>query len=190
MKNLIAEGKVSHLGLSEAAPATVRRAHAVQAVTAVQSEYSLWWRRPEEELIPMLDELGIGLVPYSPLGKGFLTGAIDATTTLDPTDFRSSLPRFAPEARDANLALVGLLRAIGGRFDATPGQVALAWLLAQRPWIVPIPGTRHPERLAENLGAAELLLADDHLAEIEAAASRIEIQGARYPEPLEQLTYR
>jgi aryl-alcohol dehydrogenase-like predicted oxidoreductase len=190
VKNLIAEGKVSHLGLSEAAPATVRRAHAVQAVTAVQSEYSLWWRRPEEELIPMLDELGIGLVPYSPLGKGFLTGAIDATTTLDPTDFRSSLPRFAPEARDANLALVGLLRAIGGRFDATPGQVALAWLLAQRPWIVPIPGTRHPERLAENLGAAELLLADDHLAEIEAAASRIEIQGARYPEPLEQLTYR
>jgi aryl-alcohol dehydrogenase-like predicted oxidoreductase len=190
VKNLIAEGKVSHLGLSEAAPATVRRAHAVQAVTAVQSEYSLWWRRPEEELIPMLDELGIGLVPYSPLGKGFLTGAIDATTTLDPTDFRSNLPRFAPEARDANLALVGLLRAIGGRFDATPGQVALAWLLAQRPWIVPIPGTRHPERLAENLGAAELLLADDHLAEIEAAASRIEIQGARYPEPLEQLTYR
>jgi len=190
VKNLIAEGKVSHLGLSEAAPATVRRAHAVQAVTAVQSEYSLWWRRPEEELISMLDELGIGLVPYSPLGKGFLTGAIDATTTLDPTDFRSSLPRFAPEARDANLALVGLLRAIGGRFDATPGQVALAWLLAQRPWIVPIPGTRHPERLAENLGAAELLLADDHLAEIEAAASRIEIQGARYPEPLEQLTYR
>jgi aryl-alcohol dehydrogenase-like predicted oxidoreductase len=188
--DLISAGMVGHFGLSEAAPATVRRAHAVQPVTAVESEYSLWWRRPEEELIPMLDELRIGPVPYSPLGKGFLTGAIDATTTLDPTDFRSSLPRFAPEARDANLALVGLLRAIGGRFDATPGQVALAWLLAQRPWIVPIPGTRHPERLAENLGAAELLLADDHLAEIEAAASRIEIQGARYPEPLEQLTYR
>jgi aryl-alcohol dehydrogenase-like predicted oxidoreductase len=190
VRELIAAGKVRHFGLSEAAPATVRRAHAVQPVTAVESEYSLWWRRPEKELIPTLDELGIGLVPYSPLGKGFLTGAIDATTTLDPTDFRSSLPRFAPEARDANLALVGLLRAIGGRLDATPGQVALAWLLAQKPWIVPIPGTRRLDRLEEYLGAGDLLLADDDLAEIEAAASRIEIQGARYPDQLEQLTNR
>lgn len=190
VRDLITEGKVRHFGLSEAAPATVRRAHAVQPVTAVESEYSLWWRRPEEELIPTLDELGIGLVPYSPLGKGFLTGAIDASTTLDATDFRSSIPRFAPEARQANLALVDLLRRIGGRLDATPGQVALAWLLAQRPWIVPIPGTRRLERLEENLGAASLALAPADLAEIEAVATRIEIRGARYPDQLERLTYR
>ena len=190
VRDLIAEGKVRHFGLSEAAPETVRRAHAVQPVTAVQSEYSLWWRRPEEGLIPTLDELGIGLVPFSPLGRGFLTGAIDETTTFDPSDLRASIPRFAPEHRRDNLALVDLLRAIGARTSATPARVALAWLLAQRPWIVPIPGTRRLERLEENLGAAAVALTTDDLREIEEAVSRIEVQGARYPEQLERLTYR
>ncbi len=190
VNDLIAMGKVRHFGLSEAAPATVRRAHAVQPVSAVQSEYSLWWRRPEEELIPTLDELGIGLVPYSPLGKGFLTGTIDATTTFEGSDIRATIPRFAPENRAANLTLIDLLRPIGERKGATPAQVALAWLLAQRPWIVPIPGTRRLARLEENLGAAEVAMTPDDLVEIEAAASGIEIRGARYPEQLEALTYR
>ena len=187
---LIAAGKVRHFGLSEAAPATVRRAHAVQPVTATQHEYSLWWRRPEAELLGTLEELGIGLVTYSPLGKGFLTGAIDRDTTFAEGDFRATLPRFAAEAREANLALVDVLVGVGRRLGATPGQVALAWLLAQRPWIVPIPGTRRVDRLDENLGAASLALAPADLAEIDAAAERIEIRGDRYPEPLERLTYR
>jgi aryl-alcohol dehydrogenase-like predicted oxidoreductase len=159
-------------------------------VTAVESEYSLWWRRPEEGLLATLEELGIGLVPYSPLGKGFLTGAIDETTTFDQGDLRGSIPRFAPEAREANLALVDLIRRVGTRVDATPAQVALAWLLARKPWIVPIPGTRRLERLDENLGAARVELSASNLTEIEAAASKITIEGARYPERLEQLTNR
>ena len=188
VKELIAEGKVGHFGLSEPGVQTIRRAHAVQPVTAVQSEYSLWWRRPEEELLPALEELGIGLVPFSPLGKGFLTGKIDETTTFAPDDFRQIVPRFTPEARKANQALVDLLARIAEQKDATPAQVALAWLLAQKPWIAPIPGTTKPHRLEENLGAVELVLAPDDLREIEAAASRITVQGERYPEELERRT--
>jgi len=188
--DLIAAGKVRHFGLSEAAVQNVRRAHAVQPVTAVQYEYSLWWRRPEGELIPALEELGIGLVPYSPLGKGFLTGAIDEATTFAATDIRASIPRFEPDARKANQALVDLMRGIGERRGATTAQVALAWLLARKPWIVPIPGTRHLERLEENLGAADVDLTPDDLGEIEGAVSQIEVQGARYPEHLEAMTDR
>jgi aryl-alcohol dehydrogenase-like predicted oxidoreductase len=190
VKELIREGKVRHFGLSEAAAPTIRRAHAVQPVTAVQSEYSLWWRRPEEEVLPACDELGIGFVPYSPLGKGFLTGTIDEQTVFAGTDIRTAIPRFTPQAREANRALVELLGRVARRKQATPAQIALAWLLAQRPWIVPIPGTRRLERLDENLGAAAVALASDDLREIEAAAARITVQGARYPEHLEQLTNR
>ena len=188
VRDLIAQGKVKHFGMSEAGVQTIRRAHAVQPVTAVQSEYSLWWRRPEEELLPSLEELGIGFVPFSPLGKGFLTGKIDGTTKFDSTDFRNAIPRFAPEARTANLALVDLLRAIADHKNATPAQIALAWLLAQKPWIVPIPGTTKLSRLEENIGAAAVELTPDDLSEIQAAASKIEIQGARYPEALEAKT--
>jgi aryl-alcohol dehydrogenase-like predicted oxidoreductase len=188
VKELVAEGKVRHFGLSEAGVQTIRRAHAVQPVTAVQSEYSLWWRRPEEELLPALEELGIGLVPFSPLGKGFLTGKIDETTTFAPDDFRQIVPRFTPEARKANQALVDLLGRIAEQKGATPAQVALAWLLAQTPWIVPIPGTTKLHRLEENLGAAELELTAADLSEIEAAASQISVEGDRYPEALEKRT--
>jgi aryl-alcohol dehydrogenase-like predicted oxidoreductase len=188
VKDLIRAGKVKHFGLSEAGVQTIRRAHAVQPVTAIQSEYSLWWRRPEEELLPALEELGIGFVPFSPLGKGFLTGQIDENTTFDSSDFRNSVPRFAPEARKANQTLVDLLRAIAKRKNATPAQIALAWLLAQRPWVVPIPGTRKLERLEENIGALAVELTSDGLRELESAASRITIQGARYPEHLEKRT--
>jgi len=188
VKDLIREGKVKHFGLSEAGVQTIRRAHAVQSVTALQSEYSLWFRRPEEEVIPTLEELGIGFVPFSPLGKGFLTGKIDENTKFDSSDFRSVVPRFTPEARKANETLVELLRAIAQRKKATPAQIALAWLLAQKPWIVPIPGTKKLERLEENIGAAEVELTADDLREIEAAASTIKIQGARYPEQLEKRT--
>jgi aryl-alcohol dehydrogenase-like predicted oxidoreductase len=190
VRDLIAEGKVCHFGMSEAAVGTIRRAHAVQPLTALQSEYSLWTRTPEDDVIPTLDELGIGFVPFSPLGKGFLTGAIDETTTFAPTDIRATIPRFEPDAVKANLALVDLLRAIGERKGATVAQVALAWLLAQRPWIVPIPGTRRPERLEENLGAADLALTADDLREIEDAAGRITVHGARYPAHLEAQTGR
>jgi aryl-alcohol dehydrogenase-like predicted oxidoreductase len=190
VNDLIHDGKVRHFGLSEPGAQTIRRAHAVQPVTAVQSEYSLWTRGPEHEVLPTLEELGIGFVPFSPLGRGFLTGRMDATTTFDSSDYRNSLPRFSPEARMANQALVGLLREIGERKGATPAQVALAWLLAQRPWIVPIPGTRRLERLEENIGAAGVDLTVEDLGEIEAAASRISVQGARYPEHDEQLTGR
>ncbi len=190
VRDLMAEGKVRHFGLSEAAPATVRRAPAVQPLTATQHEYSLWWRKPEDELIPTLEELGIGLVPYSPLGKGFLTGSIDQTTTFAANDLRASIPRFAPDARAANLRLVELLRTIGARKGATPAQVAIAWLLAQKPWIVPIPGTRQLDRLEENLGAAAVELTAEDLAEIQTAAAEIEVQGARYPEQLDALTSR
>jgi aryl-alcohol dehydrogenase-like predicted oxidoreductase len=188
VKDLITEGKVKHFGMSEAAANTVRRAHAVQPVTAVQSEYSLWWRRPEEELIPMMEELGIGFVPYSPLGKGFLTGKIDENTQLDKTDFRSTLPRFTPEARKANQALVDLLGSIAKSWNATPAQIALAWLLAQKPWIVPIPGTTKLHRLEENIGAVALELSKDDLDQIDAAAGQIKIEGARYPEHIEKMT--
>ncbi len=188
VKQLIGEGKVRHFGLSEAGVQTIRRAHAVQPVTAVQSEYSLWWRRPEEELLPALEELGIGLVPFSPLGKGFLTGKIDETTTFAPDDFRQIVPRFTPEARRANQAFVDLLGRIAGQKGATPAQVALAWLLAQKPWIVPIPGTTKLHRLEENLGAAELELTLADLREIDAAASQISVEGDRYPEALERRT--
>ena len=188
VKELIRQGKVKHFGLSEAGVKTIRRAHAVQPLTAVQSEYSLWWRSPEAELLPTLDELGIGFVPYSPLGKGFLTGKIDETTTFASTDFRNSLPRFTPEARKANQALIDLLRTIGERKKATPAQIALAWLLAQKPWIVPIPGTKKQARLEENLGAAAIELTADDLREIESAASRITVQGDRYPEHLSRMT--
>ena len=188
VKELIEEGKVRHFGLSEPGVQTIRRAHAVQPVTAVQSEYSLWWRRPEEELLPVLEELGIGLVPFSPLGKGFLTGKIDETTTFAADDFRQIVPRFTPEARKANQALVDLLARIAGQKGATLAQVALAWLLAQKPWIVPIPGTTKQHRLEENLGAAELELTTDDLREIDDAASQISIQGDRYPEELERRT--
>jgi aryl-alcohol dehydrogenase-like predicted oxidoreductase len=190
VKELIAEGKVKHFGLSEAGVQTIRRAHAVQPVAAVQSEYSLWWRKPEEELLPTLEELGIGFVPFSPLGKGFLTGKIDEHTRFDSSDFRNIVPRFTPEARKANRALVDLLATIAKRKNATPAQIALAWLLAQKPWIVPIPGTTKLNRLEENLGGAAVELASDDLREIERAAARITVQGARYPEHLEKLTGR
>ena len=188
VKDLIREGKVKHFGLSEPGVKTIRRAHAVQPVTAVQSEYSLWWKRPEEELLPTLEELGIGLVPFSPLGKGFLTGKIDENTTFDKSDFRNIVPRFTPEARKTNQALVDLLRTIGERKKATPAQLALAWLLAQKPWIVPIPGTKKLERLEENIGAVKVELTPQDLREIDSAASNITIQGARYPEALEKRT--
>jgi aryl-alcohol dehydrogenase-like predicted oxidoreductase len=188
VKDLIQEGKVKHFGMSEAAAQTIRRAHAVQPVTAVQSEYSLWWRRPEEEVLPALEELGIGFVPYSPLGKGFLTGKINQDTAFDSTDIRNTIPRFTPEARQANQALVDLLGTIAERKKATPAQIALAWLLAQKPWIVPIPGTRRLERLDENVGAVAVELTPDDLGEIENVASKITVQGARYPEHLERMT--
>jgi aryl-alcohol dehydrogenase-like predicted oxidoreductase len=184
VKQLIQEGKVKHFGLSEAGAQTIRRAHAVQPVTALQSEYSLWWRAPETEVMPTLEELGIGFVPFSPLGRGFLTGKMDEKTSFDATDFRNSLPRFTPEARKANQALVDLLATIAGRKRATPAQIALAWLLAQKPWIVPIPGTTKLSRLEENLGAAALTLSAEDLREIDQAASQITVQGARYPEHL------
>ena len=190
VKDLIREGKVKHFGLSEAGVQTIRRAHAVQPVTAVQSEYSLWTRGPEAEVLPTLEELGIGFVPYSPLGKGFLTGKINESTALDRSDFRNILPRFTPEARKANQALVDLLGKIGERKKATPAQIALAWLLAQKPWIVPIPGTTKLHRLDENIGAAAVELTSDDVREIESAASQITVQGARYPENLEQMTGR
>jgi aryl-alcohol dehydrogenase-like predicted oxidoreductase len=190
VKELVAAGKVAHFGLSEAGVDAIRRAHAVQPVTALQSEYSLWTRGPEAEVLPTLEELGIGFVPFSPLGRGFLTGKMDAQTTFDSSDFRAGLPRFTPEAREANQALVDLLRTIGDRKGATPAQIALAWLLAQRPWIVPIPGTTKLERLEENLGAAEIGLTSEDLAEIDRVASRIRVEGARYPEHLEQMTGR
>jgi aryl-alcohol dehydrogenase-like predicted oxidoreductase len=190
VQDLIQEGKVKHFGLSEAAAQTIRRAHAVQPVTAVQSEYSLWWRRPEEEVLPTLEELGIGFVPYSPLGKGFLTGMIDENATFDSTDIRSTIPRFTPDARRANQGLVDVLGEIARRKNATSAQLALAWLLAQKPWIVPIPGTRRLERLDENIGAAAIELAPDDLREIDSAASQITVHGARYPEHLEQMTGR
>jgi aryl-alcohol dehydrogenase-like predicted oxidoreductase len=190
VKELIHQGKVKHFGLSEPGAATIRRAHAVQPVTAVQNEYSLWTRGVEKEVLPTLEALGIGLVPYSPLGRGFLTGKIDASTTFDSGDFRSNLPRFTPEARKANQTLIDLLGAMGARRGATPAQIALAWLLAQKPWIVPIPGTTKLHRLDENIGAAAIELTADDLAEIDRLASQITVQGARYPEQLEQLTGR
>src|SRR5579884_462243 len=190
VKDLIREGKVRHFGLSEAAAPTIRRAHAVQPVTAVQSEYSLWCKRPEAEVLPVLEELGVGFVPYSPLGKGFLTGKIDENTKFDSSDFRNIVPRFTPEARRANQALVDLLRGIAERKKATPAQIALAWLLAQKPWIVPIPGTTKLHRLHENIGTVSVELTPDDLRDIENAASKITVQGARYPEHLEQMTGR
>ena len=190
VRELIEAGKVGHFGLSEAAPRTIRRAHAVQPVTALQSEYSLWWRSPEAEIIPTLAELGIGFVPFSPLGKGFLTGTIDTATAFESGDFRTGIPRFAADARAANQAVVDLLARIAGRLGATPAQVALAWLLAQEPWIVPIPGTRKLARLEENLVAADIELTSGDLAEIETASAAIAVQGARYPEALERLIDR
>ncbi len=190
VKDLIQEGKVKHFGLSEAGGQTIRRAHAVQPVAALQSEYSLWTRNVEEEVIPTLEELGIGFVAYSPLGRGFLTGKINGNTTFDSTDFRNTLPRFTPEARQANQALLDSLSKIGEKKKATPAQIALAWLLAQKPWIVPIPGTTKLHRLEENLGAVNIELTTDDLLEIETASTRIKIEGARYPESLEQLTGR
>ena len=188
VKDLIQEGKVKHFGLSEPGVKTIRRAHAVQPVTAIQSEYSLWWRHPEEELLPAFEELGIGFVPFSPLGKGFLTGKIDESTKFDKSDFRNIVPRFTPEARKANQALVDLLTRVAEQKKATPAQIALAWLLAQKPWIVPIPGTRKLGRLDENIGAATVELTSDDLREIDSAASKIAVQGARYPEALEKRT--
>jgi aryl-alcohol dehydrogenase-like predicted oxidoreductase len=189
VKELIEAGKVKHFGMSEAAAATIRRAHAVQPVTAVQSEYSLWWRRPEEEVLATCEELGIGFVPYSPLGKGFLTGTISASTSFDPSnDIRSTIPRFTPDALQHNQAMVDLLASIAQRKGATSGQIALAWLLAQKPWIVPIPGTRKLHRLEENIGAADIELSADELAEIEDAASKIQVQGGRYHEAQERMT--
>jgi aryl-alcohol dehydrogenase-like predicted oxidoreductase len=188
VKELIAQGKVKHFGLSEAGVQTIRRAHAVHPVTALQSEYSLWWRRPEEEILPALDELGIGFVPFSPLGRGFLTGKIDENTTFDSSDFRNKVPRFTPEARKANQSLVELLRSIGERKNATPAQIALAWLLAQRPSIVPIPGTTKLHRMEENIGAASVELTGEDLREIESAASQITVQGERYPAEMERRT--
>jgi len=188
VQDLIWAGKVKHFGLSEAGVKTIRRAHAVQSVTAVQSEYSLWWRRPEEELLQTLEDLGIGLVPFSPLGKGFLTGKIDEHTTFDKTDFRNIVPRFTPEARKANQSLVDLLAKVAGEKHATSAQIALAWLLAQKPWIVPIPGTTKLSRLEENLGALQLTLSAGDLRAIDEAASRIQVQGDRYPEALEKRT--
>src|SRR5213592_517551 len=188
VKDLIQQGKVKHFGMSEAGVKTIRRAHAVQQVTAVQSEYSLWWRRPEEELVPTLEELGIGFVPFSPLGKGFLTGTIDENTTFVQSDFRNIIPRFTPEARKSNQALVDVLRTIAQRKKATPAQISLAWLLAQKPWLVPIPGTTKLARLDENIGAAAIDLRPEDLRAIESGASQITIQGARYPEHLEKRT--
>jgi aryl-alcohol dehydrogenase-like predicted oxidoreductase len=188
VKDLIQEGKVKHFGLSEAGAQTIRRAHAVQPVAAVQSEYSLWWRKPEEEVLPTCEELGIGFVPFSPLGKGFLTGKIDENTTFDSSDFRNIVPRFTPEARKANRALVDLLAKIAEEKKATPAQIALAWLLARKPWIVPIPGTTKLSRLEENIGATEIKLTSDDLRGIDGAASKIMIEGARYPEALEKRT--
>jgi aryl-alcohol dehydrogenase-like predicted oxidoreductase len=190
VRDLIEEGKVKHFGLSEPGLQTIRRAHAVQAVTAVQSDYSLWWRRPEEEVLPALEELGIGFVPFSPLGKGFLTGAISESTTFVSTDFRNTVPRFTVEARKTNQALVDLLREIADRKQVTPAQLAIAWLLAQKPWIVPIPGTTKLHRLEENIGAAAVELTPDDVREIESAVSKVAVQGDRYPERLEQLTGR
>jgi aryl-alcohol dehydrogenase-like predicted oxidoreductase len=190
VKDLIQQGKVKHFGLSEAGVQTIRRAHAVQPVTALQSEYSLWWRRPEAEVIPTLEELGIGFVPYSPLGKGFLTGKIDENAKFEPNDFRSTLPRFAPEALKANQTLVDLLGAIAQRKNVTPAQIALAWLLTRKPWIAPIPGTTKLARLEENIGAALIELTPNDLQEIENAASQITVQGARYPEAIEAMTGR
>ena len=190
VKDLIQAGKVKHFGLSEPGVQTIRRAHAVQPVTAVQNEYSLWWREPETEVLPTLEELGIGFVPYSPLGRGFLTGKMNENTTFDSSDFRTMLPRFTPEARKTNQALVDLLGEIAKRKKATPAQIALAWLLAQKPWIVPIPGTTKLKRLEENIGAVEIELTPDDLREIENTASEINVQGARYPERLEQMTGR
>ncbi len=190
VKDLIQEGKVKHFGLSEAGVRTIRRAHAVQPVTALQSEYSLWWREPEQEILPTLEELGIGFVPFSPLGKGFLTGKIDETTTFDSSDFRNTVPRFSPENRKANQVLVDLLGSIAQRKNATPAQIALAWLLAQKPWIVPIPGTTKLHRLEENLGAAAVELTSDDLQEIERAAAGILVQGARYSEGSQRLIDR
>ena len=190
VKDLIHEGKVKHFGMSEAAAQTIRRAHAVQPVTALQSEYSLWWKRPEAEVLPMLEELGIGFVPYSPLGKGFLTGKITEDTSFASTDLRSRIPRFTPDARKANQALVDLLGRIGESKKATRAQIALAWLLAQKPWIVPIPGTTKLNRLEENIGAVAVELTPDDLREIESAASKITVQGARYPEHIERMTGR
>src|SRR6266516_2417406 len=188
VKELIRAGKVKHFGLSEAGVQTIRRAHAVQPLTALQSEYSLWWRKPEEEVLPTLEELGIGFVPFSPLGRGFLTGKIDENTTFDNSDFRNTLPRFTPDALKANQALIEVLGKIAERKKATPAQIALAWLLAQKPWIVPIPGTTKLHRLEENIGAAAIELTADDLREIESAASQITVQGARYPEHLERMT--
>jgi aryl-alcohol dehydrogenase-like predicted oxidoreductase len=190
VKDLIQQGKVKHFGLSEAGVQTIRRAHAVQPVTAVQSEYSLWWREPEAEVIPTLEELGIGFVPFSPLGKGFLTGKIDEKTTFDSSDFRNIVPRFSPEARKANQAVVDLLSRIAEQKKATPAQIALAWLLAQKPWIVPIPGTTKVSRLEENLGAVNIKLTADDLREIDSAASKIKVEGARYPEHLQKMVGR
>ena len=190
VKDLIGEGKVRHFGLSEAGVGTIRRAHAVQPVTALQSEYSLWTRAPEAEVLPALEELGIGFVPFSPLGRGFLTGKIDENTTFDSSDFRNSLPRFTPEARKANQGLVDLLGEIAKQKQATPAQIALAWLLAQKPWIVPIPGTTKLHRLDENIGAAAIELTSNDLRQIEEAASRLTVQGARYPEHMERMTNR
>ena len=190
VKDLIREGKVKHFGLSEAGVPTIRRAHAVQPVTALQNEYSLWWRKPEQEVLPALEELGIGFVPFSPLGRGFLTGKMNENTAFDSSDLRGTLPRFTPEARKANQALVDLLGQIAEHKKATPAQIALAWLLARKPWVVPIPGTTKLHRLEENIGAASIELTTDDLREIEDAASRINVQGARYPEHLEQMTGR
>ncbi len=190
VKDLIQQGKVKHFGMSEAAAQTIRRAHAVQPVAAVQSEYSLWWKRPEAEVLPMLEELGIGFVPYSPLGKGFLTGKITGDTSFSTTDLRSRIPRFTPDARKTNQALIDLLGAIAERKKATTAQIALAWLLAQKPWIVPIPGTTKLARVEENIGAAALELTPDDLREIDLASAKIAVQGARYPEELERMTYR
>jgi aryl-alcohol dehydrogenase-like predicted oxidoreductase len=188
VKDLIHAGKVRAFGLSEAGAQTIRRAHAVQPIAAVQSEYSLWYRGPEAEILPTLEELGIGFVPFSPLGAGFLTGKIDTSTTFDSTDFRNSVPRFSPEAREANLALVDLLKDVAARKGATPAQIALAWLLAQTPWIVPIPGTTKLHRLEENLGSTEVHLTTDDLREIDAAASRIDLKGERLPEGALKMT--
>ena len=188
VRDLIEEGKVRHFGLSEAGAGTIRRAHAVQPVTALQSEYSLWTRGPEAEVIPTLEELGIGFVPFSPLGRGFLTGAMDETTPFDASDYRSSLPRYTPEARKANRALVDLLAAAASRMDATPAQIALAWLLARKPWIVPIPGTTKLARLEENIGATQIELTPDDLREIDGAAALIPVEGARYPEHIERMS--
>ena len=190
VKGLIQAGKVKHFGLSEAGAKTIRRAHAVQPLTALQSEYSLWWREPEKEILPMLEELGIGFVPFSPLGKGYLTGKMDAATKFDSTDFRNTIPRFSPEARKANQVVVDLLARVAGAKGATPAQVALAWLLAQKPWIVPIPGTTKLHRLDENLGGASLVLSPAELAEIDAAAAKITVQGARYNEAAQKMVGR